>query len=146
MLVFLLLWWSALSYRRINHHFTGCLSIKSYQLLIVTKQFLSILFCSHFLCVVVNVHISFTEVKRRIQQEISFWTRMEIKRFELSTPCLQGRCSPNWAIPPGHVYFVLMGSRGLEPPTSRLSGVRSNQLSYDPLNLAATCFPIPSPV
>ena len=26
-----------------------------------------------------------------------------------------------------------MGSSGLEPPTSRLSGVRSNQLSYEPL-------------
>ena len=26
-----------------------------------------------------------------------------------------------------------MGSSGLEPPTSRLSGVRSNQLSYKPL-------------
>ena len=25
---------------------------------------------------------------------------VEIKRFELLTPCLQGRCSPNWAIPP----------------------------------------------
>ena len=25
-----------------------------------------------------------------------------------------------------------MGSRGLEPPTSRLSGVRSNHLSYEP--------------
>ena len=25
-----------------------------------------------------------------------------------------------------------MGSSGLEPPTSRLSGVRSNRLSYEP--------------
>ena len=25
---------------------------------------------------------------------------MEIKGFEPLTPCLQGRCSPNWAIPP----------------------------------------------
>ena len=42
-----------------------------------------------------------------------------------------------------------MGLNGLEPSTSRLSGVRSNQLSYNPIfnyNLAATCFPIPSPV
>ena len=53
-----------------------------------------------------------------------------------------------------------VGLSGLEPPTSRLSGVRSNQLSYNPLhtvlysasllvlffiNLAATYFPIPSP-
>ena len=27
----------------------------------------------------------------------------------------------------------LVGSRGLEPPTSRLSGVRSNRLSYEPV-------------
>ena len=40
-----------------------------------------------------------------------------------------------------------MGLSGLEPPTSRLSGVRSNLLSYKPFyNLAATCFPTPSPV
>ena len=28
-----------------------------------------------------------------------------------------------------------MGSSGLEPPTSRLSGARSNQLSYEPVSL-----------
>ena len=39
-----------------------------------------------------------------------------------------------------------MGLSGLEPPTSRLSGVRSNRLSYKPvLILAPTCFPMPSP-
>ena len=58
------------------------------------------------------------------------------------------------------VLFSLVGLNGLEPSTSRLSGVRSNQLSYNPLhtvlysasllvlffiNLAATYFPIPSP-
>ena len=35
-----------------------------------------------------------------------------------------------------------MGLSGLEPPTSRLSGVRSNLLSYEPIwNLATTYFP-----
>ena len=40
-----------------------------------------------------------------------------------------------------------MGLSGLEPPTSRLSGVRSNRLSYKPFckNLAPTCSPMPSP-
>ena len=76
---------------------------------------------------------------------------MEIMRFELMTPCLQGRCSPNWAKPPfryqrtddrgqikaflSSVFCALssvLGLSGLEPPTSRLSGVRSNRLSYKP--------------
>ena len=40
-----------------------------------------------------------------------------------------------------------VGLSGLEPPTSRLSGVRSNRLSYKPgYDLALTCSPIPSPV
>ena len=43
-------------------------------------------------------------------------------------------------------YTPIMGLSGLEPPTSRLSGVRSNRLSYKPINLASTCFPVPSPV
>ena len=41
---------------------------------------------------------------------------------------------------------ILMGLSGLEPPTSRLSGVRSNRLSYKPINLASTYLPIPLPV
>ena len=41
-----------------------------------------------------------------------------------------------------------MGSSGLEPPTSRLSGVRSNHLSYEPMLLSSVClsylFPLPT--
>ena len=33
-----------------------------------------------------------------------------------------------------HILFLkMMGLSGLEPPTSRLSGVRSNRLSYKPI-------------
>ena len=35
----------------------------------------------------------------------------------------------------------LVGSNGLEPSTSRLSGVRSNHLSYEPISVAGS-FPI----
>ena len=34
-------------------------------------------------------------------------------------------------------FNPLVGSSGLEPPTSRLSGVRSNHLSYEPICLSA---------
>ena len=41
----------------------------------------------------------------------------------------------------------LVGTSGLEPPTSRLSGVRSNHLSYEPMLLSSVClsylFPLP---
>ena len=36
-----------------------------------------------------------------------------------------------WPLPPSRKGMV--GSSGLEPPTSRLSGARSNQLSYEPI-------------
>ena len=34
---------------------------------------------------------------------------------------------------PCFAFAKLVGSSGLEPPTSRLSGVRSNHLSYEPI-------------
>ena len=33
--------------------------------------------------------------------------QMEMERFELLTPCLQGRCSPNWATPPFFLWRTL---------------------------------------
>ena len=37
------------------------------------------------------------------------------------------------------LFYVVktVGSSGLEPPTSRLSGARSNHLSYEPVSLSA---------
>ena len=34
---------------------------------------------------------------------------------------------------PARTFVRLVGSSGLEPPTSRLSGARSNHLSYEPI-------------
>ena len=41
--------------------------------------------------------------------------------------------------------FLLVGLSGLEPPTSRLSGVRSNRLSYRPMQGYSDSIPIPFP-
>ena len=48
------------------------------------------------------------------------------------TLCLFGLCASR--INPAH-FRVLVGLSGLEPPTSRLSGVRSNRLSYKPISI-----------
>ena len=45
------------------------------------------------------------------------------------------RCSINPQTPNHELRVFLVGLGGLEPPTSRLSGVRSNQLSYKPIKL-----------
>ena len=37
-------------------------------------------------------------------------------------------------------YAFLVGSSGLEPPTSRLSGARSNHLSYEPIQYPRCIF------
>ena len=54
---------------------------------------------------------------------------MELSGIEPLTSCVQGRRSPSWANSP----YMLVGLPGLEPGTSPLSGVHSNQLSYRPI-------------
>ncbi len=59
---------------------------------------------------------------------------VEDSGIEPLTSWMQIRRSPSWANPPWK-----MGGRGrLERPTSPLSGVRSNHLSYRPLSIYET--------
>ena len=44
-------------------------------------------------------------------------------------------------------WLSMVGSSGLEPPTLRLSGVRSNHLSYEPILIRpAVVLPYPHPL
>ena len=78
-----------------------------------------------------TITISFLSSYSQCFITIQIKALVEVRRIELLTPCLQSRCSPSWAIPPLRV----VGLGRLELPTSRLSGVRSNHLSYKPLSL-----------
>ena len=57
---------------------------------------------------------------------------VEPSGIEPLTSCVQSRRSPSWAMAP----IKLVGLSRLELPTSPLSGVRSNQLSYRPKIIA----------
>ena len=76
--------------------------------------------------------------------------------FQRNTPCRKRHCCFRF-LPPRTLISKfslrlsriipsllkrLVGTSGLEPPTSRLSGVRSNHLSYAPMFLGLfTCYP-----
>ena len=59
--------------------------------------------------------------------------------IEPPTSCVQGRRSPSWAMAPRDCHYTslmnLVGLGRFELPTSALSGMRSNQLSYRPKNI-----------
>ena len=52
-----------------------------------------------------------------------------LSSFRLAAFALETNFTLHYAV----FKVLLVGSSGLEPPTSRLSGVRSNQLSYEPI-------------
>ena len=54
-----------------------------------------------------------------------------LRAFAQTTLCLIGLCALRRVA--SLLFVALVGLSGLEPPTSRLSGVRSNQLSYKPI-------------
>ena len=58
-------------------------------------------------------------------------------------PCNRGELSENVSPEAPGVTQSVVGPGGLEPPTSRLSGVCSNQLSYRPIDSAPPVWPRP---
>ena len=91
---------------------------------------------------------------KRIKKEPfgSCFKMVENRRLELLTPCVQSRCSTNWANPPyfsARIFWayqhstcwfffvnplskIMAGTTRLELATSCVTGMRSNQLSYAP--------------
>ena len=61
----------------------------------VTYQYISHLGCLNFFSLFKIFNMQFSKNNQR-----NLFSAVEIKGFEPLTPCLQGRCSPNWAIPP----------------------------------------------
>ena len=61
---------------------------------------------------------------------------VEDSGIEPLTSWMQIRRSPSWANPP----LDMVGRGRLERPTSPLSGVRSNHLSYRPLSIYETLY------
>ena len=49
---------------------------------------------------IINSFLFNMRFSRYVSRNLIIKFRMEMERFELLTPCLQGRCSPNWATPP----------------------------------------------
>ena len=65
---------------------------------------------------------------------IKYFCKNQLKCVVTPSTLFANRCLGliTWTLPSHTSHFPLVGLGGLEPPTSRLSGVRSNQLSYNP--------------
>ena len=67
------------------------------------------------------------------QQMLSHFLIMRLYQGRLKKSFFKLTCMQFSRYNTGLYYLCPMGLSGLEPPTSRLSGVRSNQLSYKPI-------------
>ncbi len=50
-----------------------------------------------------RIHVQAYIFSQWTVKRVLYWM-VETKRFELLTPCVQGRCSPSWAMPPWVIF------------------------------------------
>ena len=116
-------------------HFRLPLSSRIYSVICVFKNYFFVIVSDVFSFILIFYPVSFSKKPFRLQIFKIF--------FQYSVFKVRKSTDVRFRSP---FRFHPVGLSGLEPPTSRLSGVRSNRLSYKPfLNPAATCSPMPSP-
>ena len=89
--------------------------------------------------------LAFARISARTASQLLFSFEKMVGSSLESRNALSAYTSYKHAFLASRLCSPLVGSSGLEPPTSRLSGARSNRLSYEPIIPAATYFPGPSP-
>ena len=96
------------------------------------------LVCLAFLCSVFKVRIQISDVRRQISDfRIKSWIKAK-SSFALIQNLIQDSDSMSSFLTSEvcSLFSDLVGLNGLEPSTSRLSGGRSNLLSYKPIQMA----------
>ena len=84
-----------------------------------------------------NLYLFSSLIQQAVETFTLNWLDLGISRLSKSFPRLVADQAPQIMVPltgpdPVTAASMVVGLGGLEPPTSRLSGVRSNRLSYRP--------------
>ena len=85
----------------------------------------------------------YARLRKKCEMCVKLFELVEMRRIELLTPCLQGRCSPSWATPPNLVDTSLLTNiKSLVIfRMSRMSNLRL--ASYSPMCLLVTATLLP---
>ena len=100
--------------------------------------------CVQFAFSSTSSRTSVRKTEKKCEMCVKLFELVEMRRIELLTPCLQGRCSPSWATPPNFSwYFVidLISRLWLIFRISRMSNLRL--ASYSPMCLLVTATSLP---
>ena len=67
--------------------------------------------CVQFAFSSTSSRTSVRKTEKKCEMCVKLFELVEMRRIELLTPCLQGRCSPSWATPPYLIVGVLLALR-----------------------------------